>query len=621
MFLRMRWRIAIPYMVLILVAMAVLSIYLSHIVRDTYLDDLEVHLATEARLIGDVLASSGAAGVDGASGAASAPTWDGSGGNYDALARRYAELLIAHVAIIGADGTVLGESEKGRNQVGNQLYRPEVQQALAEGQGSSLRSSGPDGSDIMYVAVPVVLGDRVSGFVRVALPLSQVEANVARLRRAILSAALLAALGVVVLAILVAERTARPVRQLTEVVRRVAEGDLSARLLPTTNDEVGTLTRSFNQMSDRLRGTIAKLVEERNRLTTVLDNMADGVIITDGDGRVRLINPAAARLLGIDEEVALARPFAQVARDHQIIELWQQCYEQREEQFESVELSHQGVFLQAIVTPLQEAGPQASLVILQDLTRIRRLETVRRDFISNISHELRTPLASLRAVVDTLRDGALADPPAAERFLNRMDIEVDALAQMVRELLELSRIESGQVPFRLKAVSVEEVVGQAVERLRPQAERAELTLSVDLSPDLPPVLADVERAQQVITNLVHNAIKFTPAGGRVHVSGYSFRISSAGDVQPEGLSLDYEALTSGDWVLISVEDTGVGISASDLPRIFERFYKADRARSGGGTGLGLAIAKHIVQVHGGHIWAKSVEGQGSTFQVALPALT
>jgi two-component system phosphate regulon sensor histidine kinase PhoR len=362
---------------------------------------------------------------------------------------------------------------------------------------------------------------------------------------------------------------------------------------------VGVLTQAFNQMAGRLQGTITTLVEERGRLTAVLDNMADGVVITDGEGRVRLINPAAARLLSAGEEAALGRPFAQVARDHRLIGLWQQCCERNEEQFASVEVGRLGPFLQAIATPLREAGSQASLVILQDLTHIRRLETVRRDFISNISHELRTPLASLQALVDTLRDGALDDPPAARHFLDRMETEVEALTQMVQELLELSRIESGQAPMRLIPTPVADVVFPPVERLRPQAERAGLGITIDLPPDLPPVLADAERAQQVLTNLVHNAIKFTPSGGQVTLS-----------VQPVG-----------EEVVLSVRDTGVGIPAEDLPRIFERFYKADRARSGGGTGLGLAIAKHIVQAHGGRIWAESVEGKGATFYVALPVLT
>jgi two-component system phosphate regulon sensor histidine kinase PhoR len=607
MFHSIRWRIAVPYVILILVATAGMVVYLSDLVRDAHVDDLEAKLTAEARLVGDALATS--------------PAWDEPGGDLDATAQRYADLLDARVTLIAADGTVLGESDEDRTQMDNHLYRPEVQQALRRGQGSSIRFSRTVGYEMMYVAVVVPAEGRVPGFVRVALSLRQIEANVARLRRAVLSVASVTALGAALLALLIAEYTARPVRRLTEVVQRVADGDMSARLLPITHDEVGVLTRSFNQMSDRLRGTITKLVEERGRLTAVLDNMADGVLITDGDGRVRFINPAAARLLSIDEQVALDRPFAQVARDHRIIGLWQRCYERNEEQFEPVEMGRRGPFLQAIATPLRSAGSQASLVILQDLTRVRRLETVRRDFISNISHELRTPLASLKALVDTLRDGALEDPPAAQRFLDRMETEVDALTQMVQELLELARIESGQVPFRLAPVAVADVAQPPVERLRAQAERAGLQYTLDLPPGLPPILADTERMQQVITNLVHNAVKFTPAGGQVWVSGCRFQVSSEGQVQPEIWNLKSETLPPGDWVVIAVQDTGVGIPADDLPRVFERFYKADRARSGGGTGLGLAIAKHIVQGHGGHIWAESIEGKGSIFYVALPALT
>ncbi|MFL7791527.1 MAG: ATP-binding protein [Anaerolineae bacterium] len=578
-----RWRIAIPYVFLIVVAMTGLAVYLSNLVRDAYLDSLEAQLGGEAQVIGDVLAPSLAQAEPGTT--------------FDVQSNHYADLLDARVTIIGADGVVLGESDEDRTQMENHLFRPEVQQALTQGRGSSIRFSETVGYDMMYVAQRVEAGDRVVGFARVALPLRQIEANINRLRWAIFSAALFTVGGAALLALFIAERTARPVRELTKVVQRVSAGDLHARLLPATRDEVGTLTRAFNEMSDQLRGTITLLDEERGRLAAVLDNMADGTIITDGDGNVRLINPAAARILGTGEDAALGHSFAEVARDHRIIELWQQCREACEEAVAPVEIGRQQPFLQIVVTPLQDAEPGTCLVILQDLTRVRQLETVRRDFISNISHELRTPLASLKALADTLRDGALEDPPAARRFLDRMEVEVDALTQMVQELLELSRIESGQVGFEIVPVSVIDVVNPSVERLRPQAERADLRLSVNLPPELPLVLADAERVRQVITNLVHNAIKFTSPGGEVAVS------AAAGE----------------DEVIISVRDTGVGIPADDLPRIFERFFKADRARSGGGTGLGLAIAKHIVLAHGGRIWAESVETRGSIFYVALPS--
>jgi two-component system phosphate regulon sensor histidine kinase PhoR len=585
MFRRLRWRIALPYMALVLVATLGLTVYVSDQVRLVRLADLEAQLLADARLL---------------AGSVTPLLQEGANPEaLDELARSWAGRLEARVTIIGADGTVLGESHEDRTQMDNHLLRPEVQQALKTGQGSSMRFSATLDYEMMYAAVRIQASEgQTLGVMRVALPLDQIEANVGRLRQSIVLAGLVVALLAALLAVLIAGRTTQPLRQLTAVAGRLAAGDLDARLFPSSRDEVGQLTRAFDHMADQIRAQVTTLAEEQGRLAAVLDHMADGVLITDGSGQVRLVNAAAARLLDTSEERALGRSFAQVAPYHPLIELWKACREQGEEQIEMVEVSRQGLFLQAFVTPFEEADAEGYLVILQDLTRIRRLETVRRDFISNISHELRTPLAGLKALVDTLRGGAIKDPPAAKRFLKRMDAEVDALTQMVEELLELSRIESGQAPLRLAPTPVAEVVVPPVDRLRPQAERAGLEFTVLLPPGLPPVLADADRARLVLTNLVHNAVKFTPPGGRITVA----------------------ARPAGDDVVFSVQDTGVGIPAEDLPRIFERFYKADRARSGGGTGLGLAIAKHIVQGHGGRLWAESVEGQGSTFYFTLPVV-
>ena len=388
---------------------------------------------------------------------------------------------------------------------------------------------------------------------------------------------------------------ARRVQRLTTVVRRLAAGEAGVRNWNVGADDLGQLQRAVNLLADRTERHEQRRSRERDRFDTVLHAMSDGVLMLDRRGFVLSMNPAAAHLLRIPEARALQKSFVQVVRDYRVADAWQLCLQTGAAQTATVEVNP-GFYLRVSVTPFLNDAGSGYAVLLQDLSHLYRLETVRRDFVSNISHELRTPLASMKALVDTLRDGAIADPPAAERFLGRMEVEVDSMTQMVQELLELSRIESGQAPLRLFPTGVGVLVEPAVERLRPQAERVNLTLAVVLPSELPQVMVDADRIRQVVINLVHNAIKFTPPGGFVTVT----------------------ARCVHDSVVISVADTGIGIPAADVPRIFERFYKADRARSGGGTGLGLAIAKHTIQAHNGRIWVESVEGQGSTFSFTLP---
>lgn len=396
------------------------------------------------------------------------------------------------------------------------------------------------------------------------------------------------------------ERTGRSLRQLTQTLTRLANGEINTRLsFPAIYDETTDLTNALNRAVGYFQERVQNLTAEKQRFSIVLEHMADGVLITDADGRIQLINNSAQTMLQTNELHALGQTFAVIAYHHQLIDLWQQCRKKKEEQVGAVEIERDGLFVQAIISPLKQEEFTGYLIILQDLTRIKRLETVRRDFISNVSHELRTPISALKALVETLQDGALEDPPAAQRFLRRAENEVDVMAQIVEELLTLSRIESGQVPLRLAPSNVSELVMNPIERLLPMAQRQEIEMMVDMPGGLPPVLADIGQIHQVVRNLVHNAIKYTPEQGKITIS----------------------AGRNNNEVTISVEDTGVGIPAGDIARIFERFYKADRARARAavtGTGLGLAIAKHIVQAHGGRIWVKSKEGKGSTFFFTLP---
>jgi two-component system phosphate regulon sensor histidine kinase PhoR len=583
MFRKIRWRIAIPFVALFIILLTVLGLYLVNSIRQSKLQEFESQLTAKDRLLADYIRSStlqnDLASID-----------------LDAQAMHWANLLEARITIIAPDGTVLGESDAIRETMDNHLNRPEIQQAIADGFGKTTRFSQTEGRNEMYIAIPVENNGEIVAIARVALPLAQIQAETAEVIRIISLSILIASILAIVLATLVADYIARPIYQLTDQIRDFSFSKPSDQLIPPSEDEIGQFARVFNDLVTQLRFQYDALETERSKLVAVLEQLSDGVLIIDNQGMVRLINPAAQRIFGISEAEAMDQSIVKVLRQHQLIELWKQAVETGESQVIPAELPNKRLYIQGEAIPLGETLPGRTLMVFQDITHVRHLETVRRDFISNISHELRTPLASLKALTETLQESALDDPPAARRFLTRIETEVDALSLMVQELVELSRIESGKVPLQLKSITPEELLSAAVERLRLQAERSGLMLHIDCPQDLPPVLADPPRMEQVVVNLLHNAIKFTPKGGKISLT----------------------AQLEDDSIVFSVQDTGVGISSVDLPRIFERFYKADRARSGGGTGLGLAISRHLIEAHSGRIWAESTEGIGSTFYFSLP---
>ncbi|MBI5933783.1 MAG: PAS domain-containing protein [Chloroflexi bacterium] len=363
--------------------------------------------------------------------------------------------------------------------------------------------------------------------------------------------------------------------------------------LSESANELGPLASLRNTQHAILRERLQSAETQRSRLSTILDQLTDAILIADADGRVQFANPAAEKLFG---SPLAGRSVVEAVRRHQLADAWRRCRETGEAQTESVEVPASRHFLQLIVVPDRDTRG-GTLLLVQDLTRVRRLETVRRDFISNLSHELRTPLASLKALTETLQGGALADEDAAPRFLGRIVTEVDALTHMAQELLDLSKIESGQVELVLRKVEPLSVLRSACERMRVQAERAGVSLTLEETATPPKVQADASRLEQVLVNLIHNAVKFTRRGGSVTLSAS----------EEEGA------------VVFAVSDSGAGIPSEELSRIFERFYRVEKSRTGSGTGLGLSIAKHIVEAHGGKIWAESEVGHGSKFSFKIPA--
>jgi two-component system phosphate regulon sensor histidine kinase PhoR len=577
----LRFRTAAAYVLLIVAAFAALGLYLLPKVEGDFRENIEADLASQAQMVENLVRPL----ID--EGAAPA--------TFDQLANQLGAQTDTRITIIAPDGIVLGDSEADPATMDNHLNRPEVQRAIRSGQGESERRSATLATEFTYVATRITVDDALVGIVRVARPTAAVDSSLSGITRSILIAVVITAAAAAGLSLAIGSTVMRPLGRLAQAARRIASGNLAERVRPRPSGEVGELADAFNDMAESLQKLVAAASQERERLIAALNSSVDAVLAVDAEGRVTFANQAAERLFERSQEDLVGKPFVWAMPNEEVIEALRITRQEGRGETRLVEHTNRQ-YLQAITTPIIGGGQWAALVVFHDLTDVKRVEQVRRDFVANVSHELRTPLASIKSVIETLEGGALEDPAVGRDFLSRADAEVDRLVQIVEELLELSRIESGELPLAQEPVEMAAVVADAVERLRRQAEKQGLSLTVDVAADLPPIIGDAERLERVVVNLLHNAVKFTPAGGSVRVWA--------------GLI--------GDAVTAKVSDTGVGIAPEDLPRIFERFYKSDRARGSGGTGLGLAVVKHIVEAHGGTVSVESEPGRGSTFSLSIP---
>jgi len=577
----LQWRLIIPLALLVTVCLGILGTYLAYSSRNDEVQNLEQRLTQEARLVSHAIAPI---------------LLDGTG--VDNLVKSLGRGTDVRLTVIALDGTVLGDSLEDPSILENHLDRPEVRAAIATGYGQSIRFSSTRHQDMLYVAVAIIgEGGQTTGVSRVALPLTAVQKMTARLA-GIIAFAVGVAIFVAVAGIWVVGRlVTHPVTRLTHEVQRVSAGEVGRTVPISRNGEIGDLGRAYNEMSLKLAGTLSQFKEEREELETIIANITDGVLLSDAAGDTVLTNQSTARLFGFDKAASIGKPITALMPEPAVEKVLTDCLRtgrDKSAQFDSLS----GRYLRVIAVPITYGVTQGALLLFQDLTELRDLQTMRRELVGNISHEFRTPLAGIRALVETLEEGALGEPAVARDFLEKIRAEVERLTQLVTELTELSRIESGRTTLERTPLQLNGLITEVIEQLTPLAARQSLTIEKRFMPDLPEISADRERLSQVLVNLLHNAIKFTPPGGQITVS----------------------TRTEAAQVVVSVTDNGVGIDPAVLPRVFERFYKADRSRTGMGTGMGLAIAKHTVQAHGGRIWAESEPGKGSTFSFSLPAV-
>lgn len=536
------------------------------------------------------------------------------------------------MTVMASDGRVLGESFKRIEEVGrieNHLGRPEVQQALREGVGQAIRVSETVGIPLLYVAVPVrqeglpaQQAGRLVGIVRVALPLTRIQEQISQLRwigGSILAAALAIAL---LISWVVARRLTRPITEMVTGAQALTAGRLEDRLRVRPGDELTQLAESFNQMAETLARRVQDLTEERSRLEGMLASMVEGVMALDARGRVLLVNRAweamFASVAGIH-----GRHYLEVIRSEPLRALVEEVLGRCESMGREVTIGtpqERQFLVQASATSACKEGGICAVFVFHDVSDQKRLERVRKDFVANVSHELRTPLTAVRGYVEALLDGAKDDPAKCQEFLAIIEKHAGQLQNLVEDLLELSRLESEGRALPRAQVDLQQAIARTVDLIQSQAERQGDRLEVEVSSGLS-VLGNDEQLRRVLMNLIDNALKYSPFGARVRV-----RVEQA---LPPPVTAGYTAWTSAGWpeparegVLVRVEDQGAGIPPEDLPRVSERFYRVDKARSRelGGTGLGLAIVKHIVEIHHGGLRIESRPGRGTVVTVWLPGL-
>ncbi len=587
-----RWRIAFAYL-LVLVSIAALGIYLSQWTDNCYVSSLRGALLTECRFVAKLalpLMTSGPEAVD--------PLAGEAGGQ---LGRR--------VTIIGADGRVLGDSEYDYSDMELHNDRPEVRQALASGSGWTIRYSETLHIRMLYVAARIGDAAHPLGVARLAEDLSLVEEARGIIHRVFFVAALLVSLIAVLAWVMISFNVSRPISAMSIAARRFAQGDLDLRLDAPAEpgNEIEELAVTLNQMAAELRRAMDELAADKAKLQTILDKADDGIAVVDSNARVQMLNPAASGLLGADIMQVQGRTVIEATLSRDISELVSRVLRtgtpaSLEVQLQTSEQPYTNVF----VAPLEKPdGPPGALIVMHDLTAVRRIDSVRRDFVANVSHELRTPLASIKAMAETIVLRGEKDDKLAGELAEKIVTEADRLTAISEDLLDLATIESGWRPVRRDEFRISAVVENVLSELMPKAEQMSQELSSNVPDDLV-MRGDQDAVQQILINLVDNAIVHG-VGGQAQTHAHNGRVTISAYVESGRLSLQ-------------VADTGIGIAPDELPRIFERFYRVDKARSrqSGGTGLGLSIVKHLSEMMDGTVCVSSETGKGSTFTVTLP---
>jgi len=509
------------------------------------------------------------------------------------------------LTVVAVGGTVLADSDESPNQMDNHGSRPEVLEAKQRGVGAATRFSQTVQRMLMYVAVPIRDDKGIIGFARASHSLSKIEGRIAELRTTVFLVAAIAVALASVLALVFARRLTGRLQGMTEVARAMAGGDYARRVRTTSGDEIGMLARAFNTMAEQLGSRIEAMTNEQTKLASILRGMSEGVVAIDADERVLHINAVAAEYLQPPTKDPIGRPIWEITRQPRISEAASEAMAKATDvrRDATVTTSRGDRHLMIRSSPLRDSDGRlaGAVLVLNDVTELRQLERMRSEFVANVSHELKTPLTAIRGFIETLINDRDLPDDKRRHFNERIRKQTARLSALVTDLLTLSRVESQAPLSHEDVIDLRTPVRNSVNELRPLAEQKGLSLELDVPDSAVSLRGNAESLRQLVDNLVDNAIKYTPAPGKVRVSLGCIRGSA----------------------ILEVSDTGPGIAPAELDRVFERFYRVDKGRSRdlGGTGLGLSIVKHVAISHGGKASVDSVLGEGSRFRVEFPVLT
>jgi two-component system phosphate regulon sensor histidine kinase PhoR len=505
----------------------------------------------------------------------------------------------ARITVIAPDGRVLADSQSDAQSMENHASRPEILEAMAKGEGRSIRRSVTIQRDLLYYAVRQDTSAGPATFLRFALPLETVDEVLSSFRRKLLLASFFILLIAGGVSLLFSRSFTGRVERLKDFSRRVAEGDFRPLPRDGSGDAVEALGISLNRTAARLDRTIQTLTEERNLSSAILGSMVEGVAVVSGSERLVFANPGFAEILGLDVPPTSGSALVEIVRQTELLEAVRQVLAgEPRVQSEIVTGTLRQHYFAITVAAVRAGDTSGAVVVLHDITELRKLERVRRDFVANVSHEFRTPLTAIQGFAETLLAGAIDDSQNRTRFLEIILEHSRRLARLTEDLLMLSKMDAERLELEVRRLGVSQLIESCLETAQRRGAEKDLRISVSLPQNLPDIAGDRRRLAEVLQNLLDNAIQYTLPGGKIIVSAES------GEKE----------------IILTVTDTGIGIPKADQPRIFERFYRVDvaRSREAGGTGLGLAIAKHLVEVHGGRLWVDSEIGQGSQFHFSVP---